>query len=165
MTLDYPNKEVRESMYQFMIDDITAAESPNTGMTFRDLNKAFLAHDLPKVQIIINALLASLPYEVYKKQSEGFYHGLLHLIFSYLGMFIESEPHLSNGRADVVVQTPQYIYIFEFKFNKNAEDALQQIKDKDYADKYRAIGKPIVGIGVNFNRAKKKIMGWLPENL
>jgi hypothetical protein len=72
---------------------------------------------------------------------------------------------LSNGRADVVVQTPQYIYIFEFKFNKNAEDALQQIKDKDYADKYRATGKPIMGIGVNFNKAKKKIMGWLPENL
>jgi hypothetical protein len=131
----------------------------------KDLNKAFLANDLPRVQIIINALLASLPYEVYKKQSEGFYHGLLHLIFSYLGMFIESEPHLSNGRADVVVQTPQYIYIFEFKFNKNAEDALQQIKDKGYADKYRAVGKTIVGIGVNFNRVKKKITGWLSENL
>jgi hypothetical protein len=165
MVLDYPNKEVRESMYQFMIDAISSTANPNTGMAMKDLNKAFLAHDLPKVQIIINALLASLPYEVYKKQSEGYYHGLLHLIFSYLGMFIESEPHLSNGRADVVVQTPQYIYIFEFKFNKNAEDALQQIKDKGYADKYCAIGKPIVGIGVNFNRAKKKIMGWLPENL
>lgn len=165
MLLDYPNKEVRESMYQFMIDAISSTENPNTGLTMKDLNKAFLDNDLEKVKTIINALLASLPYEVYKKQSEGFYHGLLHLIFSYLGIYIESEPHLSNGRADVVVHTPQYIYIFEFKFNKNAEDALQQIKDKDYADKYRATGKTIVGIGVNFNKAKKKITGWLPEKV
>jgi Predicted AAA-ATPase/PD-(D/E)XK nuclease superfamily len=165
MILDYPNKEVRESMYQFMIDDISSTRNPNTGMTMKDLNKAFLANDMDSVQTIINSLLASLPYETYKKQSEGFYHGLLHLIFSYLGMFIESEPHLSNGRADVVVQTPQYIYIFEFKFNKNAEDALAQIKTKDYADKYRATGKPIMGIGVNFNKTKKKIVGWLAEPL
>ncbi len=165
MILDYPNKEVRESMYQFMIDDISSTSNPNTGMTIKDLNKAFLDNDLERVKTILNSLLAALPYEVYKKQSEGFYHGLLHLIFSYVGVYIESEPHLSNGRADVIVQTPQYIYIFEFKFNKNAEDALQQIKDKDYADKYRATGKPIIGIGVNFNKAKKKIMGWLPENL
>ncbi len=165
MILDYPNKEVRESMYQFMIDDISTTSNPNTGMTIKDLNKAFLDNDLERVKTILNSLLAALPYEVYKKQSEGFYHGLLHLIFSYVGVYIESKPHLSNGRADVIVQTPQYIYIFEFKFNKNAEDALQQIKDKDYADKYRATGKPIIGIGVNFNKAKKKIMGWLPENL
>ncbi len=165
MVLDYPNKEVRESMYQFMIMEISNPESAYTGMTMKDLNSAFLSNDLEKVKTIINALLASLPYEVYKKQSEGFYHGLLHLIFSYLGVFIESEPHLSNGRADVVVQTPQYVYIFEFKFNKNAEEALQQIKDKGYADKYRASGKTILGIGVNFYKTKKKITGWLTENL
>jgi hypothetical protein len=165
MILDYPNKEVRECMYHFMIDDISSTKNPNTGLTIKDLNKAFLDNDLEKVKTIINSLLASLPYETYKKQSEGFYHGLLHLIFSYLGIYIESEPHLSNGRADVVVHTPQYIYIFEFKFNKNAEDALQQIKDKDYADKYRASGKTIIGVGVNFNKAKRKITGWLVENL
>jgi hypothetical protein len=165
MVLDYPNKEVRESMYQFMIMEISNPESAYTGMTMKDLNSAFLSNDLEKVKTIINALLASLPYEVYKKQSEGFYHGLLHLIFSYLGVFIESEPHLSNGRADVVVQTPQFVYIFEFKFNKNAEEALQQIKDKGYADKYRASEKTIIGIGVNFFKTKKKITGWLTEKL
>ncbi len=166
MVLDYPNKEVRESMYQFMIDDI--AKNPqrtHTGLTIRDLNQAFLTNDLPKAKTIINSLLASLPYEVYKNQSEGFYHGLLHLIFSYIGMFIESEPHLSNGRADVVVQTPQYIYIFEFKFNHTAEEALVQIKKNHYAGKYRATEKPIFGIGVNFNESERQIDGWLVETL
>ncbi len=164
MILDYPNKEVRESMYQFIIDDL--AESPQrlpTGITIKDLNQAFLSNNLEKAKTIINALLASLPYEAYKNQSEGFYHGLLHLIFSYIGMFTESEPHLSNGRADVVVQTPQYIYVFEFKFNKTAEEAVIQIKNKGYADKYRATEKPIIAIGVNFDEDKKQIDGWITE--
>ena len=166
MVLDYPNKEVRESMYQFIIDDI--AKDPHryhTGITIKDLNQALLSNDLTKAQTIINSLLGSLPYETYKNQSEGFYHGLLHLIFSYIGMFIESEPHLSHGRADVVVQTPQYIYIFEFKFNKTAEEAMVQIKKNSYADKYRATEKPIFGIGVNFNEEKRQIDGWLVETL
>ena len=80
-------------------------------------------------------------------------------------MFIESEPHLSNGWADVVVQTPQYIYIFEFKFNHTAEEALVQIKKNQYAGKYRATKKPILGIGVNFNESQKQIDGWLVEAL
>ena len=166
MVLDYPNKEVRESMYQFMIDDI--AKDPHrvhTGMTIKDLNQALLSNDLPKAKQIINSLLASLPYETYKNQSEGFYHGLLHLIFSYIGMFVESEPHLSNGRADVIIQTPQYIYIFEFKFNRTAAEALAQIKENGYFDKYRATEKPIFGIGVNFNEDKKQIDEWQVESL
>ena len=153
-------------MYQFIIDDLAnPSQRMNTGATIKDLNQAFLTNDLAKAKTIINALLAGLPYETYKNQSEGFYHGLLHLIFSYIGMFVESEPHLSMGRADVVVQTPQYIYIFEFKFNQTAEEAIAQIKEKGYADKYRAAEKPIFCIGVNFNEAKKQIDGWLVETI
>ncbi len=166
MVLDYPNKEVRESMYEFLIDDI--AKNPNrfhTGRTIKDLNQAFLSRDLPQVKTILNAILGDLPSETYKKQSEGLYHGLLHIIFSYLGMFINSEVHSSKGRADAVVQTLTDIYIFEFKFNKTAEEALTQIKNTKYADKYCALNKPITAIGLNFNSDLKQIDGWLEEVL
>jgi hypothetical protein len=166
MVLDYPNKEVRESMYQFLIDDL--AKNPyrtNTGLTMKDLNHAFLSRDLPQVKKIINSILADLPSETYEKQTEGLYHGLLHVIFSYLGMFVNSEVHSSQGRADAVVQTLTDIFIFEFKFNKTAKEAMKQIKSKKYGDKYRALNKPITGIGLNFNAEKKQIDGWLVEVL
>jgi hypothetical protein len=166
MVLDYPNQEVRQSMYAFLIDDI--AQNPhriNTGMTVQDLNRAFVAKDLPQVHAILNSLLADLPSETYLKQSEGLYHGLVHLVFNYLGMFAQSEVHSSNGRADAVVQTLTDIYIFEFKFNKTVEEAIEQIKRNKYADKYRAANKTITGIGVNFSSDKKQIDGWLEENL
>ena len=166
MVLDYPNKEVRESMYQFLISDL--ARNPhrtNTGRTMRDLNKAFLEKDLETVKTIINSILADLPSETYLKQSEGLYHGLIHLIFSYLGMLISSEVHSAQGRADAVVETPSDIFIFEFKFNKTAQEGIDQIKTKKYALKYQNSGKNIVGIGVNFDNESKQIEDWLEENL
>ena len=166
MVLDYPNKEVRQSMYNFLIDDI--AQNPHrlhTGMTIQDINRAFLAKDLLKVKEILNGLLGDLPNETYQNQTEGLYHGLVHLIFSYLGMFISSEVHSSKGQADAVVQTLTDIYIFEFKFNKTADEALQQIKKQNYATKYRPSGKTITAIGVNFNSTKREIDDWIEEIL
>lgn len=168
MVLDYPNKEVRESMYAFLIDDV--ARNPqriHTGLTIHDLEKAFVARDLEKVKTILNSLLADLPVETYLKQTEGLYHGLIHLVFKYLGLFVNSEVHSSQGHADSVVQTLTDVYIFEFKFNKTAEEGLVQIKKQDYAGKYRASGKVITGIGVNFNsdKNKKQIDEWVVEGL
>jgi Predicted AAA-ATPase/PD-(D/E)XK nuclease superfamily len=162
IVLDYPNKEVRESMYMFLIDDLAQnARRVHTGRTIKDLNQAFLDKNLPKAHKIINSILADLPYEVYQHQSEGLFHGLIHLIFSYLGMFVNSEVHSSQGRADAVVETLTDVYIFEFKFNKTAQEALKQIHENQYADKYQASGKVITGIGVNFNSAKRGIDEWL----
>jgi Predicted AAA-ATPase/PD-(D/E)XK nuclease superfamily len=166
IVLDYPNKEVRESMYEFLIDDLSKnVHRLHTGYTIEDLNQAFLTKDLPKVQKILNALLADLPHETFEKQREGLYHGLIHLIFSYLGMFVHSEVHSSQGRADAVVQTPTDVFIFEFKFNKTAQEAMTQIKENNYAQKYRTSGKTIVGIGLNFNADKRAIDEWLDEVL
>ena len=166
MVLDYPNKEVRESMYQFLIGDIAYnPERTNTGMTIRDLNQAFASRDLKRVKDIINSLLADLPSETFIKQSEGLYHGLIHLVFSYLGVMAQSEVHSSRGRADAVVQTDTDVYIFEFKFNKTAKEALNQIYEKKYAAKYVASGKTITGIGVNFNNDLKEIDDWVEVKL
>jgi hypothetical protein len=166
LVVDYPNKEVRESMYQFLIDDL--AQNPHrthTGRTIKDMQQALLTQDLAQVQTILNSILADLPSETFQKQSEGLYHGLVHLIFNYLGMFMDSEVHSAQGRADAIVQTPTNVYIFEFKFNKSAQVAIDQIKQRNYAAKYRAANKVITGIGVNFNAKEKGIDGWLEVEL
>jgi hypothetical protein len=164
MVLDYPNKEVRQSMYQFLIDDLSNnIQRTDTGLTIRNLKQAFEQSDLSQVREILNGLLADLPSEVFDKKSEGLYHGLLHLVFKYLGMYAQSEVHSSLGRADAVVQTANCIYIFEFKFNKSAAEGLAQIREKGYADKYRNAGKKLMGIGVNFSTDARSIDEWVEE--
>jgi hypothetical protein len=160
--LDYPNKEVRESMYQLLIDDL--AKNPNrshTGRTIKDLKQAFDRSDLALVRTILDSILADLPAETFQKQSEGLYHGLVHLIFNYLGMYADSEVHSAQGRADAIVQTATHVYIFEFKFNKTAQEAIEQIHQRNYAGKYQASGKVITAVGVNFNGQEKQIDDWL----
>ncbi len=166
MILDYPNKEVRQSMYLFLIDDLAKnAHRTDTGLTIRNLKQAFEAADLVQVREILNSLLADLPSEVFEKKSEGLYHGLLHVVFKFLGMHIESEVHSARGRADAVVQTASEVFIFEFKFNKTASEALAQIREKGYADKYRNAGKKLTGIGVNFSTEVREIDEWVEEKL
>jgi hypothetical protein len=166
MVLSYPNNEVRESMYSFMIDNLARNEHRSDSIiTNSDLLKAFQAADLDRIKELINSLLAGLPYDAYDKKSEGLFHGLLHFIFQLLGIYVKSEVHSSKGRADSVVETATHVFIFEFKFNKNAKDALQQIKDNKNADKYHADNKTIIGIGVNFASEDKEINEWEHEVL
>ncbi len=155
--LDYPNQEVRESMYRFLLDDLAYnPQHPHTGRTMLDMNQAFLAGNLGRVRQILTAILADLPSQTYQKQTEGLYHGLIHIIFSYLGIFIQSEVHSSQGRADAVVQTPTAVYVFEFKFNQthgpsSRQVALAQLRANGYGEPYLASGRAVTAIGVNFN--------------
>lgn len=162
--LDYPNQEVRQSMYRFLLDDLAHNSYRNdTGRTMLDMNTAFLNRDLNRVRQILESILADLPAHTYQKQTEGLYHGLIHVIFSYLGMFVSSEVHSSQGRADAVVETATDVFLFEFKFNKTAADALAQLRTNGYADKYRASGKVLTAIGVNFNATTRAVDDWLTE--
>ncbi len=162
--LDLPNKEVRDSLYEFLMLKLTRrSQRMHSGMTIEDLKYAFERNRLPRVQVIINSYLEELPEEVFRHTSEGLYHGLIHIIFKYLGTFIQSEVHSAHGRADAVVQTDTHVFIFEFKFKESADAALQQIHENGYANKYRASEKTLIGIGVNFSDEKRTIEDWKTE--
>ena len=93
-----------------------------------------------------------------------FYHTVIHIYFRYLGLLMESELMTSDGRMDVVVKTSTHIYVVEFKLDESAEEALTQIKTKDYAAKFLLENKKIVLIGINFNSEKKGVGDWLMED-
>lgn len=175
--LDYPNREIRDGVYQFLLDDMTRnTEQQDSSTTVKDLYKSFKNNDLPRVHLIINSIFADLPYPLYEptqkgnktkeiELSERFFHGVIHLVFKYLGIFIDSEVVTSFGRADSVVKTDTHIYVFEFKYNRSGKAAFDQIIKNNYGDKYRATGKTIVGIGVNFSHINRKINGWVQKEL
>lgn len=77
-----------------------------------------------------------------------------------MGQYVESEVKSSVGRADVVVQLQDVVYVFEFKYDGTPEEALAQIDSKQYAIPYRADGRRVVKIGVNFDSSTRTIGGW-----
>ena len=134
------------------------------------MKKAFLNNDLKKVEDILVSLFSGLAFDVYSHQTnpqqvEGFYHGLIHILFKCLGLHIQSEVHTSRGRADSIVETPTHVYFLEFKLNSDAETAFKQISTKKYAASYTADSRIKIGIGVNFNSATKELDDWKAEEI
>ncbi len=84
----------------------------------------------------------------------------MHLTFSLLGTYIRSEVHTARGRCDAIVETADRIYAFEFKLDKSAAEALQQIQDKGYLTPYADSKKGKIAIGANFSSATKQIDEW-----
>ena len=107
----------------------------------------------------LNTLLASINYELHIKK-ERYYQTIFYLIFKLMGLEIGAEVHTNRGRIDVVIETDEAIYIFEFKLNGSAEDALNQIQEKGYAEQYRLTGKHIHLIGANFELVQRAVTDW-----
>jgi hypothetical protein len=159
-TLGYPNREVEEAMNNYLIASLLNRMPVDALRPVELLEEGFLQNDLPKVITVINSLLKDLPSQLLDDKTEHFYHALVHLHFRYLGLYLDSEVHTSDGRMDAVVQTPTHVYIIEFKLNVDAKVALAQIVEKQYAEKFRLIQKKIIGLGISFDTVKKAVKDW-----
>ena len=107
----------------------------------------------------LRAFFADFPYEL-NAQTERHYQVVFYLVFKLMGQFVDAEVRSATGRADAVVKTPKYIYVFEFKLDGSTEQALQQIDNGGYLIPYTADSRQLVKVGVNFNAEKRNIGEW-----
>ena len=88
------------------------------------------------------------------------YRNLLYLVFHLLGFRAAVEQPTSNGRIDLTIETPVYVYLFEFKLNKGVDQARRQITQKHYADRYATDPRQVVCIAASFSDELKNIEAW-----
>ena len=94
---------------------------------------------------------------------EGNYQNVVWVVFKMMGFYTEAEYKTSDGRIDLLIETPDYRYVIEFKLDGTAEEALQQIKDKQYTLPYELDDKKTFMIGINFSDATRTIEKWVVE--
>lgn len=92
--------------------------------------------------------------------AELYFHNVAYVVFKMVGFYVDVERHTSDGRMDMVAQTKDYIYIFEFKIDKSADEALAQIEEKQYAKPFANDSRKLFKIGVNFSSKTRRIEGW-----
>jgi len=155
--LDYPNKEVKSSYVEGLLEMYSYSREPMSRMVMGSLMRALKSASLEDLQEAINNTFAHIPYDLWRKDGEHFYHAIIHLLFSLLGVYIQSEVHTKKGRADAVIQIEEGIFIFEFKLNQTAEAAIAQIKNRGYADYFKQRDKPVHLIGINFSSTEKAV--------
>ncbi len=163
--LGYPNYEVENSMLAYLLEAFGGVPKGSGLVIALRLEKAFENDDLEQVVHILRGMFSGVPFQLYEKTPERFYHAALHLLFSYMGLRVHSEVCTAEGRADAVVETSKRVYVLEFKLDQSAEAALEQIRRKRYHQAFWNLGKPVVGVGVNFSSQTKNIEAWTAEEM
>ncbi len=162
--LGFPNREVEEGFVKFLVPYYTRfnkIEAPFEVLKFvqeieRGEPDAFFRR--------LQSFFADTPYELVK-DLELHYQNVLFIVFKLVGFYVKAEYHTSQGRIDLVLQTDKYIYVMEFKLDGTAEEALQQINDKQYALPFAADSRKVLKIGVNFSNTTRNIERWVVEEL
>ncbi|OGB70491.1 MAG: hypothetical protein A2486_08330 [Burkholderiales bacterium RIFOXYC12_FULL_65_23] len=169
-TLKYPNLEVESSLNSALLQRLTGRSSEparQAGQLYRLLQ----ANDFAGLQAMFTAFFASVPNDWYRRNEiahyEGYYASVFYSHFAALGLDIRLEDVTNKGRIDMTVLFNGQVYLLEFKVVEDAPQgrALQQIRDRGYADKYRARGEPIHLIGVEFSRKQRSVVGFEVETL
>lgn len=159
-TMGFPNEEVKYGFLDSLLPAYAPESAANSGKDIYTLDDYIEAGNLDGVRDILTALFASIPYASAQNPFEHYFQSVIYLVFTLLGKLTKCEVHSSQGRADCILETNDYVYIFEFKLDKSAEEALAQIEEKQYPLPYAADARKLFKIGVNFNSETKNIDGW-----
>lgn len=160
--LGFPNKEVRQGFVRFLIPSYTNVDAVGSGFEISRFVRSLREGDIEGFMERLQSFLSACPYEL-EPQQERHFQSVMFILTALCGYHVEIESHTNKGRMDMTVKTKDYIYIFEFKFNKSAEEALAQIIEKGYAEPFKSDGRQIVKVGVNFSTACRNIDRWVVE--
>jgi Predicted AAA-ATPase/PD-(D/E)XK nuclease superfamily len=161
--LGFPNREVRASFAKHLLAEYIDKPIDYTDYTlsFR-LRSHLVREDLKAAFQIFAPVIASTGYDV-TKNTEGYFHTIMHVLMYSTGLTTFSELQSAEGRLDTICVAHKSIYIFEFKLDGTAEEALTQIKNKQYAAPFLNENKTLYLIGVNFISSEKRINKVLVE--
>ena len=160
--LGYPNREVRESLNESLLDYLTGdawRPEEHRGPLRRILREA----DFAGLEERIRALFAAIPHDWYRRNNidrfEGHYASVMYAYFASLGQDVRAEESGSRGRADLALRAGGRVYVFEFKVVERAGTgaAMAQLRERGYADKYRHLGVPVHLVGVEFSKRTRNI--------
>ena len=163
LTLGYPNDEVKYGFTESLAPVYMHNHSGRTGADIFAIDDAVEGGDTDLLRDQFTALFARLPYatgSVDDTMLERDFQNIIYLTFLLLGQFVHVEQHTAKGRADCIVETDSYVYIFEFKRDGTAEEALAQIYAQGYAKAYEADTRTLIKVGAVFSSEEKNICDW-----
>lgn len=162
--LDFPNNEVKDGFLTALATSYLQPKKRVEGWV-DDVVDALESGATDTLCTLFTSFLASIPYTMRRKEDEPererYFQYTFYLILRMLSVYtVYIEKAQSQGRVDCVIETPQYVYIFEFKLDGTAAEALQQIEEKGYAREYATDARKLYKIGASFSSETGTIGEW-----
>ena len=148
-TLDIPNKEVRIGLMESLLPNYLHEKTIDGLTTVAFLYEAISEERMDDALRLLQEFFSTIPYCNHTAYE-----------VSLLGRYVDVEVHTPRGRVDVVLRTSTTLYLIELKLDKSADDAIEQINLKNYAERFALCGLPIVKVGINFDSEKGTIEDW-----
>ncbi len=169
--LDFPNHEVASGFLAILASGYF--HTPTEPNSWANKLKKALHHGKPEdFHDLLNDFLASIPYSVREsngeKSHERQFQYTVYLIMRLIGSTrntVYHEKATSKGRADCVIETPRYVYVFEYKLDRPAAEAMAQIGDRGYAGPYAHDGRPVYAIACSFSSETGTISDWMVKQI
>jgi len=158
-TLGFPNEEVEYGFLNFLLPYYTEIPTEKGEFNIMCFVKELEAGDAEAFLTRLRAFFAGIPYELNDK-TERHYQAVFYLVFRLLGQYIDVEERSAKGRADAVVKTKDFVYVFEFKLDGSVDEALKQIDEKGYLLPYNIDNRQLVKIGISFDSVERNIGEW-----
>ena len=160
--LEFPNREVREGFVKYLMPYYMPKIAERSRFDVSKFVNEVRSGKAESFVQRLDAFFANGDYAL-MGDKELYFHNAMYVFFTLLGFYVDVERHTTDGRMDMLVQTKDYIYIFEFKIDQSAEVALKQIEEKGYARPFATDSRKLFKIGVNFSTEKRRIDGWKVE--
>lgn len=163
--LDFPNNEVKRG-FLTMVASSYFGDKMETASWIRKAVSQLKKGELDDFRTGMTSFLASIPYTMRRKENERekerYFHYTFYLILRLISVYtVYTEKVQSHGRVDCIVETPDYVYIFEFKLDGTADEALRQIEEKGYAREYESDNRKLYKIGAVFSSETGTIEEWI----
>ena len=159
-TLDYPNEEVKSGFVNFLLPFYTKLQTTQTTAIISKFVKSVERGKADDFMRQLQSLMAGTPYELIR-DLENHYQNVVYIITKLMGLYVQAEYRTSNGRIDILIGTNDYIYIIELKFNGTAQQAIEQINEKNYSLPFATDGRKIIEIGANVSKETRSIEEWI----
>ena len=159
-TLRTPNGEVEEGLLESLLPAWVPAYGESRGTDVFTLRRLVEAGDTNGIRNVLEALFASIPYTNENDPFENYFQTVIWLVFTLLGRYAHTEIHQARGRVDCVVEVRSYVYVFEFKRDGTAADALAQIEKKGYAAPFAADSRTLILVGCAFDSQTRRMSDW-----
>jgi hypothetical protein len=163
--LGYPNQEVKSSFLGYLYQSLVELPDTTLKAQYTRLHQYLAQENFEQFIETVNAIMSSIPYPHIQGQDERYYHTVFYLMLAPSGALVHTEPLTSHGRIDMAVEFKDKVYVVDLKCNQAAEEAIQQIHQKRYFEKYLQSGRKIYLVGINFDTQARAIKDWRFEKL
>ncbi|MDE6741275.1 MAG: ATP-binding protein [Muribaculaceae bacterium] len=161
--LKVPNEEVRKGLFNDLLNAYLKPKKGTVKSIIDGIKDGLKSGDPEKVMKNLDAFFAGIPYDL-KMDNENNFHNAFYILTTLLGIDTKAEVHTSDGRIDLLLETPKFIYIIELKYDATPEQALHQIEEKQYARRFATDSRKLFKIGVGFSSETRRIEAWKIED-